>query len=486
MGIWDAIKSGPDTYKLFIGGKWVVSSGKKTFDVRSPHDNSLVGRMQSATKKEAEDAVEAAWKAKDVIAGMPAIERIELLEKIKEQVIKYQDDLVNIIVREAGKPLETARGEVKATAQRLHLAAEETKHMEGEYIPGDIVPDTASRFALVSRKPLGVVLAISPFNYPLFISIAKIAPAIAAGNAVVSKAASDDPICLIMFARLAELAGLPPGVLNVLTGSASEIGDYLVTHPKVSMISFTGSSSVGKHIAGIAGMKRLHLELGGKGPAIVLEDADLNVAVKECMKGSLRFSGQRCDALSRILVSEKIADRFVKMVLAEIKNWKMGDPADEKTMIGPLINENAMNKVVELVSDAKKKGAKLLAGGKCSGLYYEPTVLDKVTTKMRIAWEETFGPVVTIIRVKDMNEAINIANQSIYGLDASVFTNDIDKAVSIARQLEDGSVTINGAPAHGVGVFPFGGDKDSGVGREGIGYSIDEMTKLHTIVFNRK
>jgi len=488
MDIWSAIKSGQNTYKLFIDGKWVTSSSKKTFDVRNPHDNSLVGRVQSATKSDASMAVEAAYRAKDVIAGMDAIERIEILEKIHSLVLKHQKDMINIIVKEAGKPFETARGEVNATAERLHLATEEAKYLEGAYIPGDLVQGTSRRFAIVSRKPLGVVLAITPFNYPLFISIAKIAPAIAAGNAVVSKAASDDPICLLMFARLAELAGMPKGALNVLTGSSGEIGDYLVTHPKVSMISFTGSSDAGKHIAGIAGMKRLHLELGGKGPALVLEDADLDLAVKECVSGALKFSGQRCDAISRILVVEKIADDFVKMVVNEAKKWNIGNPKEAGTKVGPMINENAIKKVEELVEDAKKKGAKLLLGGKRKGkgLYYEPTVLDGVTTEMRIAWEETFGPVATIVRVRDMEEAIRIANQSIFGLDASVFTRDVDKAVAIAKKLDDGSVTINGAPAHGVGIFPFGGDKDSGMGREGIGYSIDEMTKLHTIVFSRK
>ncbi len=485
MKIWSEIKSG-NTYRLFIDGKWTASSNKKTFDVRNPHDNSLIGKVQSATKSDAEKAVLAANRAKNTIANMNTIERIELLEKIHELVLKYQKDLVNIIVKEAGKPLEVARGEVKATAERLHLTTEEAKYLEGKYIPGDLVPETSKRFAIVSRKPLGVVLAISPFNYPLFISIAKIAPAIAAGNAVVSKAASDDPICMLMFARLAELAGMPRGCLNVLTGSSREIGDYLVTHPRINMISFTGSSSVGKHISDKAGMKRLHLELGGKGPALVLEDADLDNAAKEVVKGALKYSGQRCDALSRILVAERIADRFVKMTTSEVKKWKMGNPMDEKTKIGPMINENAVKKVEELVEDAKNKGAKLILGGKRKGLYYTPTVLDRVTTKMRIAWEETFGPVVTIIRVKDMNEAVKVANQSKYGLDASIFTEDVDRAIEIAKKLEDGSVTVNGAPSHGVGIFPFGGDKDSGIGREGIGYSIDEMTKLHTMVFNRK
>jgi len=257
----------------------------------------------------------------------------------------------------------------------------------------------------------------------------------------------------------------------------------MVSHPKVGMISFTGSSAAGKHIASVAGMKKLHLELGGKCPGIVFEDADMDLAVRECVKGALKFSGQRCDSLSRILVQEKIANTFVKKVLAEVKNWKVGDPRKKSTRIGPLINEKAADKVEELVRDAVSKGARLLTGGKRRGLYFEPTVLDRVKANMRIAWEETFGPVVTIIRFRTFDEAIKISNQSGYGLDASVFTRDIDKAVKAANLLECGSVTINAAPAHGLGNFPFGGDKDSGIGREGLVYSVEEMTKLHTIVF---
>jgi acyl-CoA reductase-like NAD-dependent aldehyde dehydrogenase len=488
MNPWNAVRStrkGAKVYKLFIGGKWVDSSNRKTFDVSNPATGKLVARVQKATPDDALDAIESAYKTKNLISEMPAVERIELLEKIHELVMKYKRDIVDIIVQEAGKPVVYAEGEVKATYERLHCAAEEAKTFQGEYIPGEIAPDTINKFAIVSRKPRGVVLAISSFNYPLYISVTKIAPAIASGNSVILKAASDDPICTLMFARLAELAGVPRGVFNVVTGSSSEIGDIMVSDSRVNMISFTGSTYVGKHIAGIAGMKRLHLELGGKCPAIVLEDADLELAVKECLAGTLKFSGQRCDAVSRIIVADKIANDFVERTLEEIKKWKVGDPRDRKTKVGPLINQGAVEKVEVLVNDAVEKGAKLLLGGKKKDLYYYPTVLDNVNQSMRIAWEETFGPVATVIRVKDENEALEIANQSNYGLDACVFTRSVDKAVRIARKLEDGAVTINAHPSHGLGNFPFGGDKDSGIGREGLNHSIDEMTKLHTIVFTK-
>ncbi len=489
--VWHAVRfpsasNGLMIYKMLINGEWVESSNRHTFEVRNSYDNSVVGRVQKATKEDALRAVEAAFNAKSAMAKMDAIDRIELLEKIKGLVSEHKEELIGMLIQEAGKPRTYAEGEVKATIERLHYAAEETKVMYGEYIPGDLISGTSQKFALVSRKPVGVVLAICPFNYPLFISVSKIAPALASGNSVVCKAASDDPITLLMFARLAEMAGVPKGGLNLITGGGGEIGDLLATHPKISMISFTGSTAVGKHIASIAGMKKLHLELGGKSPAIVLEDAELESTVKECAAGALKFSGQRCDALSRILVVEGIADEFSKRMVNEVKGWKVGNPKEPDTKIGPLINEAGMQKVESLVRDAASKGAKLLMGGKRNGMFYEPTVLDRVTEKMDIAWQETFGPVVAIMRVKDMEEALRIANSSSYGLDASVFTQDLDKAVYLARNIESGSVTINGSPAHGVGNFPFGGDKDSGIGREGLNYSIDEMTKLHTIVFNMK
>jgi acyl-CoA reductase-like NAD-dependent aldehyde dehydrogenase len=484
--VWKPVRSGRD-YRMFIGGRWVTASGGGTFEVRDPSDGSLVGRVPSALKKDADAAVNAAFRAKPAIAGMDTIERVELLDRISELVKEHKNDLVRIISREAGKPVHYAEGEVKATSERLHLAAEEARKFQTEFIPGDLVPGTSNRMAIVTRKPLGVVLAISPFNYPLFISISKVAPALAAGNSVVLKAASDDPVCMLMFARLAELAGVPKGAFNVITGSSSEIGDFLVTHPMVNMISFTGSTQVGKRIATKAGMKKLHLELGGKGPALVFSDADLNLAARECLSGALKFSGQRCDALSRIIVEKGVADRFARLLVRGARTWRVGPTSNPKTMIGPLINNNALERVDSLVRDAMEKGARVLLGGKSlRGLYYAPTVLDKVTTDMRIAWEETFGPVVSIMRARDQADAISVANQSRYGLDASVFTQDIDRAIKTARALEDGTVTINGHPAHGLGNFPFGGDKDSGLGREGIGHSIDEMTKLDTIVFSLK
>jgi acyl-CoA reductase-like NAD-dependent aldehyde dehydrogenase len=250
------------------------------------------------------------------------------------------------------------------------------------------------------------------------------------------------------------------------------------------MLTFTGSTEIGKRLSQVTGLKRLHMELGGKGSAIVLSDADLDLAAAETVKGSLSYSGQRCDAVSRVLVEEKVADVFVNKVLKETEAYKLGDPRDPSSKIGPLIDLSAAEAVHILVLDAMEKGAKLLTGGRHDGNYYYPTILDQVPLDAKIAWEETFGPVIPIVRVKDADEAIELVNKSKYGLDSCVFTNDINLARKVAKRLEEGEITVNAAPRHGVGYYPFGGNKDSGIGREGIGYSIEEMTRLKTIVYN--
>ena len=365
----------------------------------------------------------------------------------------------------------------------MKLTPDEYGKIRGEHIPGDWSEETVGTSADVLREPLGVVLAISPFNYPLYITATKVIPALLAGNSVVVKTSSKDPLSFLMFARILELAGIPAGTLNVIT-ARGQIGQYLAGHDRISMLTFTGSTEVGRTLARVAGLKRLHMELGGKGSAIVLKDADLDLAATETVKGSLSYSGQRCDAVSRALVEQEIGDVFIEKVLKEVGTYKVGDPRDPSVKIGPLIDHGAVERVHGLVLDAIGKGAKLLTGGKHQGNYYQATVLDRVPVEARILWDETFGPVIPIVRVKDVDEAIDLTNKSRYGLDSCVFTNNLNLARKVAKRLEEGEVTINAAPRHGVGYYPFGGNKDSGIGREGIGYSIEEMTRLKTVVYN--
>lgn len=478
---------GPDgipVFKNFIDGSWVESSSRQTFDVRSPIDRNVIARAQKSSKDDVQLAINVAYeRGKHAIREIPAIERIEIFEVARGLMKDRKEEIVKTIVVETGKPVKEADGEVRATMERMRLTMQEAKHIYGDYLPGDWADDTTGKVGLVIHEPVGVVGCIGPFNYPLYINAAKIIPALLSGNSVVAKPSSYNPITLLLFARMLEEGGIPRGSINVVTGRG-DIGSAIAESDKVGVVSFTGSTEVGKQIQRVAGLKKLHLELGGKAYAIVLKDADLKLAASSCVMGSLRNAGQRCDAVSAILVEQSIADEFVRNVVKEIDKYKIGDPRDPDTTLGAMISEPQVMNVAQLVQDALNKGAKLLKGGNYNGCFFEATVLDHVPKDARILWEETFGPVVVIHRVKDLDEALEIANSSKYGLDMCVFTNDFYTMWKAAKRLQAGEVTINDLPRHGVGFFPFGGIKESGIGREGIGWSIDEMTNLKTIVFN--
>lgn len=476
------VKDGEIHLKNYIGGKWDFL-GEDIRPVKNPFDSSTVAYVPYLDKDNIEKAIDSAYEGRQSIRNVPAIERIELFRNAAQLLEENKEFLVRSLVLEAGKPLHNAEGEVNATIRRMEMVAEEARKIFGEYVPGDWSEDTMQKFALVIREPIGVVLAISPFNYPLFITSAKVIPALLAGNSVVVKLPSADPITFLLLTRILEKAGLPKGALNVITASGKLLDDF-IDDERIGAITFTGSTEVGKKIAKLAGMKHLHLELGGNGAAIVLDDADLDLAAEKVVKGSLNFSGQRCDAISRVLVDERIADRFIDKVGRIVESKSFGDPWQEKTMVGPLIDEDSAIFVEGLVNDSIDRGAKLVTGGKRDRTLYYPTVIDHVPRDARIMKEETFGPVVSIQRVRDMENALEVANDSKYGLDSCVFTKDIYKAWKVAKTLKDGEITINDSPAHGVGYFPFGGAAESGIGREGIGYSIDEMTRLKTIVYN--
>jgi len=481
--IYELSEDGFLNFKMLLEGSW-RSLGER-IEVRSPIDGGLIATIPSSSTSEAGRAVESAYANRNSIRVIPAVKKIEIFQHTRQLLLENAESFIAILALEAGKPRSNAEGEVKATAERLKLTPEEYGKIRGEHIPGDWSDETIGTDADVLREPVGVVLAISPFNYPLYITATKVIPALLAGNSVIVKTSSKDPLSFLMFARLLELSGIPSVCLNVITGRGS-IGEYLAAQEKISMLTFTGSTEIGRALAKVAGLKTLHMELGGKGCAIVLKDANLDLAGRETVKGCLSYSGQRCDAISRVFVEQDVADLFLKKVLAEVSTYKMGDPRDSSVKLGPLIDRSAVDRVHELVTDAIGKGARLLTGGKYEGNYYEPTVLDMVPTDARIMWEETFGPVIPIGRIRDADEAIQLANKSRFGLDSCVFTNDINLARKVAKRLEEGEVTINAAPRHGVGYYPFGGNKDSGIGREGIGYSIEEMTRLKTIVYNWK
>lgn len=472
------------TFKLFINGLWLEASGGQTFNVLTPIDDSVVARVQDAPINDVEAAIDASMGGHRAMVRMPGAERIDLLERAREILLDHEDDFRSALTAEAGKPPHDTGGEVGATADRLKLAGQESRKIFGEFIPGEWAKDVKGRAAIVARVPLGSIAAICPFNYPLFIAAAKAIPALLAGNSVVLKPASDTPLSMLLFARVLEEAGIPAGAFNVVTGRGGTVGEALTSSPKISMVSFTGSTEVGEAIVKSAGIKKLHLELGGKGMAIVLDDADLDLAAEKCLDGALKNAGQRCDAISAILVVETVADSFVKRLEKKLDEWKHGDPRKPGVKVGPLINLRAATHVKGLIDDAVNNGAVLVQGGGSKGCYVEPTLLDKVPLAARIAFEETFGPVATVIRIKDESEALEIGKMSRYGLDSCVFTNDYHRVWRFAQDLRVGELTVNDHPKHGVGYFPFGGSKASGIGREGIGYSVDEMTELKTIVLN--
>jgi glyceraldehyde-3-phosphate dehydrogenase [NAD(P)+] len=475
---------GEQVFRLLIGGEWRESGDGKLFSLVSPVDGGIFARASAATQQDVSDAVTSAFERQHLIRDLAGIERAGMIEEARHILLDYEADFVNALMLEGGKTKADAQGEHRGIANRMALALDEARRIYGEYIPGDWSKDTLAKIALVIREPVGVVAAISPFNYPLFIPATKIIPALLAGNSVVAKPASATPVATLLFARVLEAAGLPKGVLNVLTGSGAVVGDSLVGDPRVAMVSLTGSTDAGRKIVEKAGIKKLHLELGGKAYAIVLSDADLKLAATKTVEGSLKGAGQRCDAVSAIIVESSVADSFVEKALAAFDSFKFGNPFDEGVQVGPLISKEAAIRVNLLVSDAVHKGAKLLRGGDFKDAYHQPTFLDGVPLDSRIAWEETFGPVVTVIRVKGEEEALDITSKSRYGLDGCVFSNDFYRMWRVAKRIQAGEIVVNDLPRHGTGFFPFGGAKESGTGREGIGYSIDEMTNLKTIVFN--
>ena len=359
---------------MLIDGNWRSSERGELLDVHTPIDGSIVARAQMATVSDVISATKAA-KEKRGINELPGRERIEIFERAVALMEKHRDEFVHVLQIEAGKTKSDAKGEFDAAVQRLRLSRQEAERFWGELIPGEWNSSTKEKMALTIREPVGVVAAIIPFNYPLFIAAAKIVPALLAGNSVVIKPSSSNPISAILLTRVLESAGVPKGSMNLITGRGEESGDALVKSENVDMINFTGSTPVGKRISQMAVMKRLHLELGGKAYALVLEDADLDLAAAKCVYGSLKFAGQRCDAVSAILATEPIAETLSRKIVSEVDRWKLGDPRDTSVTIGPVISPKAAAGINDLVMDAVSKGAELLRGGKFQGTYFEPTVL---------------------------------------------------------------------------------------------------------------
>lgn len=472
------------TYEFYINGEWKESQSGRTIDIRSPYLHEVIGKVQAITKEEVDEAICSAHSAQKKWAEATLQQRASYLYKWSNELVNMQDEIAEVIMKEVGKSYKDAKNEVLRTADFIRYTIEEALHMHGESMRGDSFPGgSKSKIAIVDRVPLGVVLAIAPFNYPVNLSAAKIAPALMAGNAVIFKPATQGAISGTKMIEALHKAEFPQGLVNLVTGRGSEIGDYIVEHMGINMISFTGGTSTGVHLARKATMIPLILELGGKDPGIVREDADLKEAAKHIVSGAFSYSGQRCTAIKRVLVHESVADELAGILKEEIEKLSVGSPENGSTVV-PLIDDRSADFVQSLIDDAIENGAEVVTGNKRENNLIYPTLLDHVTGDMRVAWEEPFGPALPIIRVSSDEEAIKIANESEYGLQASIFTKDINKAFAIANKLETGSVQINGRTERGPDHFPFIGVKGSGMGAQGIRKSIESMTREKVTVLN--
>jgi acyl-CoA reductase-like NAD-dependent aldehyde dehydrogenase len=467
------------TYSLFIDGKWSGAADGAVADDFNPATGALFARVAQAGRADALRAVEAAYKARESWARLIVSERANILLRAAEILATRVDEFREVLIDESGSTFGKAMFEVFYCIDLLRSAAGDARHIFGETLPHSM----NGQVGMTVRQPLGVIGGIAPFNAPFLLAMKKVVLALAAGNCFVLKPSEETPVTGIKIAELFEAAGLPSGVLNVVPGPARDVAGVLLSDPRVRMITFTGSTQVGKLIAVEAAkhLKKVTLEMGGKNPLIVLRDADVDYAVRAGCFGIYFHQGQVCMANSRIIVEAPVYDDFCEKFAARAKTYKVGDPHDPQTVIGPLIRRTQCAFIDEQVKDAVSKGARVLAGGTHQDNFYQPTVVSEVTSEMRIYAEESFGPITSIIKASSSEEALAMANDTSYGLAAGVITNDLQKAMDLALRLESGMVHINDTTVADEPHVPFGGIKNSGFGREGGRYSMEEMTELKWI-----
>ncbi|MBU6383939.1 MAG: NAD-dependent succinate-semialdehyde dehydrogenase [Verrucomicrobia bacterium] len=468
--------------KCYIGGHWV--DGKEKFSVANPSTGKVIGHVPKMGRKETHQAIQAAYQAYLPWRAMTAKERSLLLKKWHALILEHLEALAKILTLEQGKPLNEAKGEILYGASFVEWFAEEGKRAYGDIIPS---PNAHQRL-FVMKQPIGVVGAITPWNFPNAMITRKCAPALAAGCTVVLKPAEATPFSALALAKLAEQAGIPAGVLNVITGDPAEIGQEMTQNRLVRKIAFTGSTRVGKLLLSqsASSVKKVTLELGGSAPFIVFADADIKAALPGLIASKFRNSGQTCICADRIFVEDSIYDSFADALAKEVKKLKVGDGFETDVQIGPLINKAGLEKVESQIADALSHGAKTICGGKrhpLGGNFFEPTVLSHVTPKMRVCYEETFGPVIPLIRFKSEEEVVHMANDTEYGLASYLYSSDLNRIWRVAEALENGMVSVNGG-LFSSEVFPFGGVKESGIGREGSKYGLDDYLEIKSIILN--
>lgn len=473
-----------DQFPLFLAGRW-ERAGAET-PVTNPFDGSVIARTWLADEDAVERAIAAAVEAAPVMRTLPAFERGAILAKASFIIAQRRDTIARALSGEAGKPIRDALIEVDRAAMTFHVASEEARRLGGEVIPLDLAAHGRNRIGIVRRYPIGPVSAISPFNFPLNLSAHKLAPAVAAGNPVVLKPATKTPLSALHLASALEEAGLPAGALSVLP-MPRDLGDRLVTDERFKLLTFTGSSPVGWAMKARAGRKKVILELGGNAGVIVEPTADLGWAAKRVAAGGFAFAGQSCISVQRVFVHGRVYDEFARQLVERVNALVIGDPADPNTDIGPMIDAGEVDRIETWVHEAVGDGARALAGGRrVSRTVYAPTVLEGVPETAKVCAQEVFAPLVGLYRYTDFGEALASVNRSRYGLQAGVFTNDLAKTLAAFDTLEVGGVIVNDVPSWRIDHMPYGGVKDSGIGREGPRYTIEEMTEPKLLVINRE
>ena len=477
-----------DTYKNFIGGKWTQSTSPRTVDNINPaNTDDIIGTNRQATREEARAAVEAAAEAFAGWRRTPAPQRGKIVAKAARLMEEAKEELATILTHEEGKTISESRGELQRSINVADFCAGESRRMNGETIFSEL----PSNFVYTIKQPLGVVACVTPWNFPVAIPTWKIAPALVAGNTVVFKPATITPGTAVRIVQIFEEAGIPAGVLNLILGSGSDAGDEIINHPAVKAVSFTGSNPVGIRLYESVSRRgaKCQCEMGGKNPVVVLEDADLDLAVEHTAQGAFGSSGQRCTATSRAIVVDKIADEFVERVSKRAQSMRIGDGMDPQTEMGPSVDEGQFKTVLEYLNIGREDGATLVCGGELAtgngldkGFFVQPTVFDRVTPDMRIAREEIFGPVLSVMRVKDFEEAMTVANDTEFGLSSSIFTNDVARMFRFVDEIETGMTHINSPTTGGEAHIPFGGIKGTGIGdREQGSTALDFYTELKVV-----
>jgi acyl-CoA reductase-like NAD-dependent aldehyde dehydrogenase len=468
--------------RMFLHGEWVDRPEK--LEVLNPYDNSVVDTVPRASIDDVQAAIAAAVQGAAVMAALPGYERYQILRRTAEIMRRRHEELSRTISLEEGKILAESRLETSRAIETIELSAEEAKRLQGEVLPLDGAPGGAGKLGFTLRVPCGVVAAITPFNFPLNLVAHKVGPALAAGNAVVLKPASDTPLSALKLVECLLEAGLPPLGVACLTGSGAAIGDALCRDPRVRKISFTGSREVGEHICRVAGLKRVTMELGSNSPVIVMDDADPQKVAAAIAATGYSNAGQVCISAQRVLALPAIYDQLLARLVPAVESLTTGDPLSEQTKMGPMVREADAIRVSQWIEEARQQGARLLTGGERRGALVQPAVLADVDPRQRISCQELFGPAVAVTRASNIDEAIALANDSEYGLSAAIFTENLNWAIRFARQVQSGNIHINWGTQWRADLMPYGGLKYSGIGKEGPKYAIEEMTETKTVIIH--